>query len=358
MLESTLMSTPKNYFPQLDALRGIACLMVLFHHLVPGSSKWVALGPLGVRLFFVMTGFLLVGNLLQQKQKGLNPLDIFKNFYQKRAIRIFPVYFLALGLLLLFGVEPARQIWIWISTFSINFYMGIYQEWAGVLSHFWFLATSEQMVLVLTGLTLWIPRKWFVRLMILLFIGAWLHRWLGTVAGVAPMMIWYSPLSSMDSIAIGAVIAILYRERKEQIHYLASSCGIPILAWSFLAIAMAIRIFYFNTPWIHLAESAEALFFAWLILRTAVGFTNLWEKILTAPFLVYTGMISYGLYIFHPIMHHYVQFNFGRSGIITDPSNIGVIGATFFTAYLISSLCWFLIEKPLISLTKKKRLIG
>ena len=347
------MSAAKNYFPQLDALRGIACLMVLFHHLVPGASKWIALGPLGVRLFFVMTGFLLVGNLLQLKEKGIPLFDLLKGFYKKRVIRIFPVYFFALLLLIVFGVEPARQIWLWISTFSINFYMGLYEQWAGVLSHFWFLATSEQMVLVLTCIVLWVPRGLLIRLMVLLFVCAWLHRWLGTAAGVAPMMIWYSPLSSMDSMAIGAVIAVLYLERKEQIHYLASSCGIPILAWSFLLVAGVIRMRFFDTSWIHLAETFEALFFGWLILRTAVGFTNLWEKVLTYPFLVYTGMISYGLYIFHPIMHHYVQFNFERSEISSDPSNFGVIGATFFTTYLISSLSWYLMEKPLISFKKK-----
>ncbi len=347
------MSTAKNYFPQLDALRGIACLMVLFHHLVPGASQWVAWGPLGVRLFFVMTGFLLVGNLLQQKGKGIHYFKILGDFYKKRIVRIFPVYFFALGLLLAFGVEPSRHVWLWVSGFAINFYMGIYQEWPGVLSHFWFLATSEQMVLVLTCLTLWVPSRFFIRLMILLFFGAWIHRWLGTEAGIAPMMIWYSPLSSMDSMAIGAVIGVIYRERKEQVHYLASSCGIPILAWIFFLAATGIRIRYYDTAWIHLAETFEAVFFGWLILRTAVGFTNLWERILTAPFLVYTGMISYALYIFHPVMHHYVLFNFGRSGISTDPSNFGVIGATFFTTYLISSLSWFLMEKPLISLMKK-----
>ncbi|MES2309655.1 MAG: acyltransferase, partial [Verrucomicrobiota bacterium] len=278
------MSTSgKTYFHQLDALRGIACLMVLFHHLVPGSSKWIALGPLGVRLFFVMTGFLLVGNLLQQTSKGGDSLSIFKSFYQKRIIRIFPVYFLALGTLCLLGVEPARQVWIWISTFSINFYMGLHEQWVGVLSHFWFLATSEQMVLALTLMILWVPRRFLVKLLVICFVGAWLHRWIGTLAGVAPMMIWYSPLSSMDSMAMGALIAIFYRERKEQIHYLASSCGIPMLAWGFLFAAAGIRSWLYNTDWIHLAETLEALFFGWLILRTAVGFTNLWEKILTFP---------------------------------------------------------------------------
>lgn len=349
VLDSPLMSTSKPYFHQLDALRGIACLMVLFHHLVPGASQYIAWGPLGVRLFFVLTGFLLVGNFLQQKEKGIDFRSIFKSFYQKRAVRILPIYLLAFGIVAYFNMEPAREIWVWVLTFTTNFYMGIFQEWAGVLSHYWFLAASEQMVLILLLFTLFVPRRFLVTGLVIGFIGAWLHRWVGTIYGLPEMWIWYSPFSSWDSMAMGALMGIFYRERKEQIHYLASSFGTPLLAWFLLGVACGIRAFFFQTSWIHLAETLEALFFGWLIIRTAVGFTGYWEKILSFPFLVYTGTISYGLYIFHPLVHSYVQYHFARTGIPNDPSLFGVIGATFFLTYLISTILWFCVEKPLIS---------
>lgn len=347
------MSAGKPYYHQLDALRGIACLMVLVHHLIPGASQWIAWGPLGVRLFFVMTGFLLVGNLLQLKSKGTSSGEIFKGFYKKRSIRILPIYGIAFAAVAILNMEPAREVWGWILTFSINWYMGIYQQWAGVLSHFWFLAASEQMVFALVVGVLLIPHRFLVWVGCAAFIGAFLHRWVGSHAGISEMMIWYSPFSSMDSMAAGALIGIWYRERKEQIHYLSSSFGIPLLAWGLLGVATLIRIRFFATDWIHLAESLEAIFFAWLILRTAVGFTGYWEKILSFPVLVYTGTISYGLYIFHPLMHSYVQFHFQRTGIPSDPSLFGVIGATFFMSYLISSVLWLCIEKPLLNSKQK-----
>ena len=347
------MSKAKNYFYQLDALRGIACLMVLFYHLVPGSGTWIALGPLGVRLFFVMTGFLLIGNHLQQLDRGSAPANILTSFYKKRAIRIFPVYFLAFGILCLFGIEPARQVWVWICTFSVNFYMGFTEQWPGALSHYWFLATSEQMVLVLSLLILWIPRRLFVPIFALCFVGAWLHRWIATALGVAPMMVWYSPLSSMDSIAAGALIGLFYREKKETISQLACRTSVALVAWCCLIGAAVIRLWGFDTAWIHSAETLEALFFGWLILRAAIGFTGFWGGALQFSGLVYTGVISYALYVFHPLIHTLVETTFEKLHFPSNPENVLLITTTFVVTFLAGILSWHFLEKPLISLKTK-----
>jgi len=347
------MAQAKNYFHQLDALRGIACLMVLFHHLVPGASSHIALGPLGVRLFFVMTGFLLIGNLLQQKERGQRPFSIFKVFYQKRSIRILPVYFLAFGVLCLVGVESAKAVWPWITTFTINLHMGLTGQWPGNLSHYWFLATSEQMVFALALILLWLPGRFLAPALVVLFVGAWLHRWLGTEWGLDPMLVWFSPLSSMDSIALGALLGLLYRSDKEAISKVALNPWVALLAWILLILGTLIRMKFSQTPLTHLSETLEALFFGWLILRTVVGFSGPWGKVLASPILVYTGMISYALYIFHPILHSFVMWAFGKRGLPNTPDKLGVILAVFALSYLAASLSWYLMEKPLASLKPK-----
>ncbi len=347
------MPQAKNYFHQLDALRGIACLMVLFHHLVPGASSHIALGPLGVRLFFVMTGFLLVGNLLQQKERGGSSFSILKVFYQKRSIRILPVYFLAFAVLCLVGVESAKAVWVWISTFTINLHMGFTEQWPGNLSHYWFLATSEQMVFGLALILLWLPGRFLPSALVLLFIGAWLHRWLGTEWGLQPMLVWFSPLSSMDSIALGALLGLFYRSNKEAISAVSRKPWIAALAWLLLILGTLIRMKFSATPLTHLSETLEALFFGWLILRTAVGFSGPWEKVLTSPILVYTGMISYALYIFHPILHSFVMWGFGAAGLPNSPEKLPVILTVFALSYIAASLSWSLLEKPIASFKPK-----
>ena len=347
------MAQAKNYFHQLDALRGIACIMVLFHHLVPGASSHIALGPLGVRLFFVMTGFLLIGNLLQQKERGQKPLDILKVFYQKRSIRILPVYFLAFGLLCVVGVESAKAVWLWISTFTINLHMGLTGEWPGNLSHYWFLATSEQMVLALALILLWLPGRYLVPALALMFLGAAAHRWLGTAWGLNPMLVWFSPISSLDSIALGALLGLFYRNDKEGIARVVGKPWVGALAWLMLVLGTLVRMRFSETALIHFAESLEALFFGWLILRAAIGFSGTVERLLTSPVLVYTGMISYALYIFHPILHSLVMWAFGKAGLPGAPENLGVIVAAFAVSFLAATLSWYFLEKPLASLKPK-----
>ncbi|MFM8364948.1 MAG: acyltransferase family protein [Verrucomicrobiota bacterium] len=350
---NSVMAQAKTYFHQLDALRGIACIMVLFHHLVPGASKHIALGPLGVRLFFVMTGFLLVGNLLQQKERGHRPLTILKVFYQKRGIRILPVYFLAFAILCLLGSESAIAVWPWISTFTINLHMGLTGEWPGNLSHYWFLATCEQMVFALALILLWLPGRYLVPALVLLFVGAGAHRLLGTEWGLEPMMVWFSPLSSLDSIAVGALLGLFYRKNSDAISGLFRKPWVGVSAWLLLAAGTLIRMRFSSTPLIHFAETLEAIFFGWLILRAAVGFSGPAGKFLANPVLVYTGMISYALYIFHPILHGFVATAFQKLGLPHAEDHPGVIAGTFAATFLAGTLSWYLLEKPLAALKPK-----
>jgi len=347
------MSTPRAYFHQLDALRGIACIMVLFHHLVPGASKHIALGPLGVRLFFVMTGFLLAGNLLRESARGGTPSGILGNFYAKRAVRILPVYLLGFAAALAAGTEAAKAVWPWIATFTINLHMGATGEWPGNLSHYWFLATSEQMVFALALILLWLPGRYLAPALALLFAGALAHRWIGTEWGLEPMMVWYSPLSSMDSIAAGALLAIFSAKKPEAVSLFFHRRAATAAAWICLAAAAFIRMRLSQTPLVHFAETLEALFFVWLIARAAMGFTGIPGKILASPVLVYTGMVSYALYIFHPLIHSFAFWAFGKIGQPAVRENPILIAATFALTFIAAEISWRFLEKPLAALKPK-----
>src|SRR5690242_3161095 len=111
-------------------------------------------GVLGVDLFFVLSGFLITGLLLDAKGKP----HYFRNFYARRTVRIFPLYYLVLFLLLVvlpavIAVPPAlaharrEQAWLW--TYTSNFYIASKASWAlGYVSHFWSLAIEEHFYLL------------------------------------------------------------------------------------------------------------------------------------------------------------------------------------------------------------------
>ena len=99
----------RGYIAELDGLRGIAILLVLVHHFWPTSGVWEQyghlphLGWIGVDLFFVISGFLIGGILLDTKHEP----HYFKNFYIRRALRIFPLYYLFL--IVVFTLVPMTE---------------------------------------------------------------------------------------------------------------------------------------------------------------------------------------------------------------------------------------------------------
>src|SRR6476620_6746086 len=158
--------------PQLDSLRGIAILMVLVGHIqknVPGIvGPWAHHGFSGVDLFFVLSGFLITGILLRAKTRP----DYFKNFYTRRALRIWPLYYAVLILLLLPNslthLNLASPRWSYL-LYIQNLFPG-FPAASGPLYITWSLAIEEQFYLIWPPIVLLLNRQWLARLAISLVI--------------------------------------------------------------------------------------------------------------------------------------------------------------------------------------------
>ena len=154
------LSEPRTHtiIPALDGLRGIAILLVLIHHLTiyrpeGGLDSWIAAVPLfgwcGVNLFFVLSGFLITGILLDTRDSPV----FYRSFFARRVLRIFPLYYgvLFLGFVLAPLLLPMpdaygrHQLWLW--TYLANFAMP-FGKGEPAFSHFWSLCVEEQFYLV------------------------------------------------------------------------------------------------------------------------------------------------------------------------------------------------------------------
>src|SRR4051812_126623 len=153
------------HMPQLDGLRALAVTAVLVHHLLdplPGLATHFPWGLVGVRLFFVLSGFLITGLLIQavQTQRGSHdPAHVLKQFYIRRALRIFPIYYLVLAIAWLVGSADVHEQLPWLATYTYNVWIAHLGWFTKYFAHFWSLCVEEQFYLVWPWLLVFAPRR-------------------------------------------------------------------------------------------------------------------------------------------------------------------------------------------------------
>src|SRR6266478_475231 len=167
---------------QLDGLRAVAVGSIMLFHFNPDSfiARCVPL-PLGIDLFFVLSGFLITGILL----RGRPTPEFVVSFYFRRALRLFPLYYLVLGGLLLASHE-VRAAWDYYAFYGVNLWVAKNQRW-GVATHFWSLAVEEQFYLIWPLFVVLMSRRALSLLCIALIVAAPVYR-LATV-------IWGNPFA-------------------------------------------------------------------------------------------------------------------------------------------------------------------
>jgi len=202
----------------LDGLRAFAIIAVIFHHcgeyyllpLHPASSllrDFVESLGMGVDLFFVLSGFLITGILLDARGKP----NFFKRFYWRRGLRIWPLYYVFLA-----GVWLVhRHIFSRIGVLPFALY---YRNFLGpdhvsdiYIGQFWSLCVEEQFYLVWPVVLFFLPRRWRLHLIVLLIAAAFCFRTYFSSRGMDPYIIYRLPFCHMDVLLAGATLAVLTR---------------------------------------------------------------------------------------------------------------------------------------------------
>ncbi len=192
---------PNSRDPSLDGLRGLAVTLVILYHL-----NLVGMGWVGVQLFFVLSGFLITRQLLALRAQPLGAY--LKTFYGRRALRIFPAYYLYLLLLLAFAWampteqrEAVTSQWGYAASYSFNWLgMTRHHEKTWFLDHLWSLAIEEQFYLLWPLLLFWLPQRAVPRLLLVLVLA-------GPLLRLGLRLIW-PQFSFADPDALGYAIAV------------------------------------------------------------------------------------------------------------------------------------------------------
>ena len=272
-----------------DGLRAIAVIGVMLFHM-----GWFKLGWAGVPLFFVLSGFLITGILIDNRPAEAR--TYFSAFYLRRTLRIFPLYFLYLGAVagLYAYVDVYTGTWGWFALYVQNYYLAAHNfqltPWMPLL-HTWTLAVEEQFYLIWPLVVFFTPAKALKHLVIALIVGSFAsHAWLNEFVSFWSFAFLSSNLSSL---CLGAYLAIVARESRQALHRV--SIGL-------LAVGAAAAVAIFSLPLVSRIEYSPVLTFSLTVLFAGiVGTVAVSQRtaILDWPPLAYVGRISYGLYIWH-----------------------------------------------------------
>jgi peptidoglycan/LPS O-acetylase OafA/YrhL len=353
--------------PQLDALRAFAVLAVMYQHFAP-KEHWLSYVPLarfGVQLFFVLSGFLITGILLVARDRisrGESRLFELRQFYVRRFLRIFPLYYGVVIIGALIGIPGFRQPIVWHLAYSTNIYNAITGQWAGATAHLWTLSVEEQFYLCWPWIILFLSRRYLLPMMFVVVMTAPVFRLLLLAYGYSTMAVYTLTPSSLDAFAAGGLLAMA-RHRQEKLNdsslrdkltRLGLWLGLPAVVLTFGSLALP-----GNWSWIFTVGANLALssIFTWLISRAADGFGGGGKRLFTGSFLLYLGKISYGLYVFHYIIAYSVSkalmewssLRALRPAMHSDAVRLLVLSVLTF---ILATASWFLYEQPILSLKR------
>lgn len=331
---------------QLDVLRALGLTAVIFQHTFNPHGPLMEEGPaLALTLFFVFSGFLITGILLDARARaeasGVARSGVLGRFYVRRFLRIFPVYYATLAIVVLLG-EPVTRQYLWeLVTYRTNFLLANVGHNIAPITPLWSLAVEEHFYLLWPIVALFASRRvmWGTALMMLVVSVA--SRAYEAFQGAPYTTITLPTYASLDGIAIGCMTAMAWsdttaEQREPWIRRLLVVGGIVL---SFRMVLMFVGGF---RPIVHTLHMLPfALVGVWIVDRGARGML---PRIFNARWLAPIGVSSYGGYLTHRFVMHFLGFD-GERGL-------HVFLPVLLISFGLAALSWRFFENPLNGLKR------
>jgi peptidoglycan/LPS O-acetylase OafA/YrhL len=341
------------HMPVLDGIRGTAILAVLLFHFIAPENRdglanaavsWLfSYGALGVDLFFLLSGFLITGILYDSRADA----HYFRNFYMRRLLRIFPLYYgILLIIFLVLPLIPAlrgseitelrvHQSWAWL--YAVNIYLAIHDGWTlSYIEHFWSLAVEEQFYLI-WPLAVWLlaPKpKAFLTFAFIVAAASFVGCIAAALAGAGPVVIEVLTPFQLDALAIGGFFAVYLRQPGGEGGARRIVVPLALAGFGLLAIQYGARHLTSRSNLLEsLRHGAFHLLLAALLLKGLLGAASSgWTRFLRSRPLAFLGKYSYGLYVYH----HFLSYYF--SSHHTDLTLAARLGCSTMTALVLQAV--------------------
>lgn len=361
----------KFYYPSLDGLRFFAFLIVFFHHaLFPLDTENIILKPIliaikkngwvGVDLFFVLSGFLITVLLLKERQK--NGQFSLKNFWIRRSLRIWPLYFLAIlmGYLIiplinqLFNLQSfPTDLYTNRLPLELPYYLTFLGNWSIVyygysrfpeISHLWTVSIEEQFYLLWPLLLLFIkkPKNIYITLTLIFLLSLTTRIYL-TLNNIQHPGIYVNTFARIDILAIGALIGTLYIYHPHLLNKFKKICNLPLQIIALVILSYILyRVSFFSNEIFRNTVFGYWItgFFMGYFVISALFIETALAKLLSNKVLVWLGKISYGLYIWH-------IWAISLSNVLLKktPLEVFIPYFGFILTILISAISYYFLER-------------
>jgi peptidoglycan/LPS O-acetylase OafA/YrhL len=333
------------YIPALDGVRAMAILLVLVYHWFPEGQGFNVMpnGPIGVTLFFVLSGY-LISNILMEQQSFGTFARSFKNFVVRRALRIFPIYFLLLSLLLIlkrFSITLDTDFYehpMYYWTYLYNVWIEHHRNWSDALSPYWSLSVEEQFYLVWPFFILLLSSRFRPYFLIFTILFGIIYRYFSVHVDRG---LGVSMLACVDTFAWGALLA----------HFLRAGQSVVIALWIKRMILPVGFCFLMLCLKHSDADLVKQLFFRSFtsMVSVALLFTAMQEgfvaRILSLRPLRLIGQMSYGLYLYHMVVPDLFFQIMTRLGISIPQLPFNLV--SFVVLVLVAYGSYRLIELPI-----------
>ncbi|MGP0063323.1 MAG: acyltransferase family protein [Isosphaeraceae bacterium] len=349
------------HVPALDGVRGLAILAVLMSHFLPALAdafrtswareivSYAGLGAWGVDLFFVLSGFLITGILLDTRDSP----DYWRSFFGRRALRIFPLYYVFLIGLYVTNA-PKGEAWTFV------FHLSNWRTDLGISSnvltwHFWSLAIEEQFYFVWPIVLGLLPARRVGTICLLIALTSVVARGIAAWSGAGIETLHRMTPLALDGLAIGSYLAWAVRHRQLQADRL-TRFALPVGLGSAIAIYALGKI---NVPFAAVMVVGRAVVSIGggaLVLMAVAGPATVGRLLACRPLRV-MGKYCYGLYLLHPIIvvkgitrTHWFATHL-PSWMLPMAWFASLIGG-LVASLVLARLSWRLIESPCLLLKR------
>lgn len=345
----------------LDGLRAVAVLLVVGYHWLPGSLPHglMELGWSGVDLFFVLSGFLITGQLLDERGTP----GWYGRFLMRRALRILPLYYAALLLFVAYARlsnDPEAQatlsgmLWFWTYTPNLWFSLEGMPGVRGLLNHFWSLGLEEQFYLLWPAVIAFVPGR---TIPMLALGGVLLGVVIRHLHPVIPFAYTF-PLAHADGLLWGGAIAWAIRHQHAVLaRWWPSVLIIATTALLFLVAGTA-PISIHHPLFIRWAPTLFPLLFAGLLCATFAqgeGWLRYWQRPLSVRLLAFIARYSYGIYVIHwplMLMRDRIQDALVEAGVRASSAGTVFTLLYFPSVVALALLSYHTLEQPFLRLKR------